>query len=493
MITTNDELHATTIMKRRKRLGKCARRRNQKARAIANASSAPGGVDDEREVENMMMMMTTTSGKTSTITPSSSMKVPSDRGYILEGVKVRRREGRSKYEGHCHHGNINAVAATAIYADDDDDNIVPLHPDDEHSLLSQLGYIPGNAVCVAARSSSSLTEDTTSSTSSSYNHHDSSLSEETTAQSQSSSLPLPPPLVLQLYPMAARQKYGGGKSDGRAYKGRRRGAMRLEASEEETVNDDIIIEPFPTLYWLTHPQLHTKISKLELSTEYNVSKMEERLRSSSLYLQQMERAHLSYGRKRWELLTLNDREYVMQCGWTSALDDSRGVAGIRLNKDDDEDDGNCKSNIIEDDTMDREDGTKVGATPTTTTKKKDGHRRSKGYDCVKCLHAHVAHYLAQISEWEDGLMKEEEAAQTKDNHRSVIGSVCACDDAVAEDGSKLSEKDNNMIATSRISTQTTTTTKKECDWNDLNLVGKWAMEVVTSWDSEPTAYQNNDN
>ncbi|KAL7442330.1 hypothetical protein ACHAXH_006661 [Discostella pseudostelligera] len=462
-------------MKRKKRLGKCARRRAQKARAISNASSSfasgCGGDDVDKERE---WTMTTTSMTTSS---ASSVQVPSDRGYTLEGVKVHRREWRARFEhdGRCHNRcgqeKATSVSTTSTAAIDafDEDNDVPLHPDDERALLSQLGYIPGNAICVAARLSSK--EDALSS----------SHSSNTETSVQTAPQALPQPSVVKLYPMAARQKYGGGKSDGRAYKGRRRGAMRLEAEEsipdeKETesekdspeqpsqqqqqqsptgkckrkneIQNNIIIEPFPTLYWLTHPQLHNQISKLELSTEYNVSKMEERLRSSHLYLQQMERAHLSYGRKRWELLTLDDRDYVLQCGWKSALDDSRGVAGIRVYKDDD---GKCNDKKCEDENGKPE-----------KKEKNDGQRRSKGYDCVKCLHAHVAHYLAQISEWEDGLKEQE-----------------------VEEARKQDEPATKENIT------TSTTTKKECDWDDLNLVGKWVMEVVNSWDSD--SYHQNEN
>ena len=512
LTAVNAVTELSAIINRRKRLGKCARRRNQKSRAILNASCTSISSCEDAEKEIL----------------SSSVKVPlpSDRCITLEGTKIRRREWRAKLElkRRCHNRSCGHDATA-----DEEDDVVPLHPSDEHVLLSQLGYIPGNAICVAARISS-MKEDTTTTTttttttkttsSSSYNHDSS--------QTQSSSLPTP--LVVKLYPMAARQKYGGGKSDGRAFKGRRRGAMRLDAEKNVEVNkviepekqeerdknaekekrestqhispppagkskktkneiqndNNLIIEPFPTLYWLTHPQLHTQISKLELSTDYNVSKMEERLRSSPLYLQQMKRAHLSYGRKRWELLTLKDRDYVMQCGWTSALDDSRGVAGIRLCKGDDD---TCNNSIISENNNYRDDNGKTEKQTTTTTTKQNGQRRSKGYDCVKCLHAHVAHYLAQVSEWEEGLIKEEEVEEFRIQEEAAMEGN---DDlveggrgyAVAAAKSRLS---HHPIAatTSRPQTTTTTTTKKECDWDDLNLVGKWVMEVVNQcWESE---------
>jgi hypothetical protein len=71
----------------------------------------------------------------------------------------------------------------------------------------------------------------------------------------------------------------------------------------------------------------------------------------------------------------------VQRGWENALDERRGVAGISLTR--------------------------------------------GRFDCVKCLHAHVAHYLAQVAECE----KEEWNGG-------------------------------------------------ECQRDDLNLVGKWTMESI---------------
>lgn len=329
---------------------------------------------------------------------------------------VRRREERKRRNNnilHRHHLTTKDIDGL-------------LDPKDECALQSQLGFIPGNAICVAARHSKELD----------------ALVEE---QQQ--------PSVLKLYPMAVRESYRGGRSDGRAFKGRRRGAMRVEECKEQndtdtgsathdvneaqssgngrenrkdrawlvesprtaksdqsneevvSTNDTVhnnnnernnhrqeeeeeaqtprrIIEPFPTLYWLTSPTLRCAISKLEISKDHNVAKMEERLRSSPDHLRQMERAHKSYGRQRWEILTDEDKANIIQRGWKSSLDETRGVAGIYL---------------------------------------KEGR-----YDCVKCLHAHAAHYLAQVAEWMDGGGGE----------------------------------------------------GQDCDRDDLNLVGKWTMEAV---------------
>ena len=119
--------------------------------------------------------------------------------------------------------------------------------------------------------------------------------------------------------------------------------------------------------------------------------MEERLRSSLPHAAQMARAHRAYGQRRWASLTPEDRADVVRRGWSTALDTSRGVAGICL----------------------RDDGT--------------------GCLSVKCLHAHAAHYLAQMAEREKG-------------------------GGGGEEGEDLATH--------------------ECDGEDLNLVGQWTMESV---------------
>lgn len=421
------ELQPPQEQKKRGRSGKCARRRKRKARAILEAAAAASkvcndGAGGEAKVSQV---------------DANNCQVPSDRGYVLEGVTVRRieewkrRNNRKKFstalsQQHDEHieGNEKEEEYGASFLD----------PSDQQTLQSQLGFIPGNVICVAARNNK-------------INSGASSKKNE--------------PSVVKLYPIAVREPYKGGKS-GYQFKGRKRGPSTTTArqqtqqdkddggacvqevqknnsqkkrerswlvhktpstttsdkSENITKNEDLknnnidmvqqqqveeetnqIIEPFPTLYWLTSPYLRAQISKLEISKEYNVQKMECRIRSSQLNLDQMQRAHKSYGNQRWNLLTSIDQSNIIQRGWKNVLDDTnRGVAGIRL-------------------------------------------KNGKGYDCVKCLHAHAAHYLAQVAEWEEEQENEDEV-----------------------EGKGGGEK------------------KKECDREDLNLVGKWTMEALASVD-----------
>lgn len=437
--------------RRKNRPGRSSRRRKHKARSILLEASGGGGGGQTT---------TTTAHDDGGVTnqTAESSVVPSDRGYTLEGVKLRRREQWLKRQ---HASNINTDENDNVtsccnqeqqHPPINEDEGTSLDPKDDYQLKAQLGFVPGNAICVAARTSLQEVFPSSSSTETSGNNED----------SDSSLLPLPPPAVVKLYPMAIRETYRGGTTDGRKFKARRRGAERVKkqqrnddddktahddddnekndetnkqkekmktkkerrwfiespVSEEQAAdttridapqddddnnNDDNtnaddddddestkkkkqhIVEPFPTIYWLTSPKLRILISQMELSKDNNVPTMEARLRSSQSYLDQMERSHKSYGKSRWELLTPQDKDSVRQRGWENALDERRGVAGISLKK--------------------------------------------GRFDCVKCLHAHVAHYLAQVAEWEEEEWKEDEK-------------------------------------------------KRECERDDLNLVGKWTMESI---------------
>lgn len=365
---------------KRSRPGRSSRRRKRKARSILDAATSV--VEAEAK--------------------SSAPDVPADRHITLDGVKVRRREFRRN-----------------ILRPDDEDSGGSLDPIDERQLTSQLGFVPGNAVCVAARLAPEFCQSTTSN-----DQHN-----------------LNAPSVVKLYPMVIRDSYHGGKTDGRKFKGRRRGGMRTVDTKSGTDNNEVenvedkteshdhdeksigrctaqsskercwfidsdttnktqIIEPFPTLYWLTSPILRSHISQIELSKTHGVQKMEQKLKSSTHYLEQMARAHNSYGKARWELLTDIDKEEVLKRGWDNALGVERGVAGIRPKK------------------------------------SKDGNgNETEAWDGIKCLHAHAAHYLAQVEEWR--VMRN-----TKNDTDGLL----------------------NLI--------------QKCDRNDINLIGKWTLEAV---------------
>jgi hypothetical protein len=225
------------------------------------------------------------------------------------------------------------------------------------------------------------------------------------------------PLVIKLYPLVLRDESSSTK--------RRRKRRRAEAEDDSTdhtgtsanataaasntstrttgTRDDSkdnadatlfpskttpLMEPFPTIYWVTHPLIKAFISKLELDrinvqfeqrlldegTEGNKSGESHPTTTTtnnnsnnntnagdacdpSSPLESMKRAHRSYGKERRGLLSQRDIEYVKGRRWysdyasppiakaaTKPFSDGCGVAGIRNPK------------------------------------------------AVKCLHAHAAHY-----------------------------------------------------------------------------------------------------
>ena len=192
---------------------------------------------------------------------------------------------------------------------------------DERALVGQLGYLPGNAINISTRASSV-----------------SWLKTKSSEEQQE-------PVVVQLYPMVVRDEHAGGKSGGRKYKSRKRRQIEQEKDTCQAGDSDrSLIEPFPTIYWLTHPILRVLVSKLELES-FGV-RLEKRLAAEPDSLASMKRAHHAYGKARQQLLTESDRALVRERKWDSAFVETRGVAGIR------------------------------------------------NHAAIKCLHAHVAHALS---------------------------------------------------------------------------------------------------
>lgn len=75
-------------------------------------------------------------------------------------------------------------------------------------------------------------------------------------------------------------------------------------------------KPFPTTLWITCPDLHTRISKLE--DLGFISKFQQKLlndSNSAIMLEQMHRAHAGYAQFRWDLLASDDEALVISSGW----------------------------------------------------------------------------------------------------------------------------------------------------------------------------------
>ena len=274
-------------------LGRSARRRQQKLEEIQLAAN--------RLLQNPHSQGKSTKENTSTAQLNSQV-IPSDRGIIWPGVVHRR----------------NPTSWDA----------------DAAMLLSQLGYIPGNAIRVAAR-----VRDVPFLAN--YSCHDQE------------------PVVLQLYPLALRHEHTGGKAN-RKFKQRKRtkqqqqqqqieqsvadlrkGASTKQTNDKDVLvkitkdlsfnkdseEDEFVVEPFPTIYWLTHPLLRILISKMEL--QGMGIQLEQELKEDSEALMSIQRANRAYGQDRYNLLTTDDLDYIKKRNWEGAFDPNRGVAGIR--------------------------------------------------------------------------------------------------------------------------------------------------------------------
>lgn len=214
---------------------------------------------------------------------------------------------------------------------------------DEQVLLKQLGFVPGNTVSIAARADrvGGIAQ-----VASMNIHHQ-----------VATSLEKNDPIVVRLYPLAIREENEGSKCNGKKHKSRKRVRTRDESvtlancadsDSKQATPSSLLLEPFPTMLWLTHPLLRVMISKLEvkgLGVE-----LERRLAENPEDRASMATAHSLYGKQRWSLIQDDDQHLVKCRKWESALDDSKGVAGIR------------------------------------------------NFQAVKCLHAHAAHYLAGCEE-----------------------------------------------------------------------------------------------
>jgi len=106
-------------------------------------------------------------------------------------------------------------------------------------------------------------------------------------------------------------------------------------------NEGFVI--FPTLFWLSCPFLNTTVSRLESAGA--VRRFERRLAADPGLAQRYAVAHDAYREERWALLTEEDREFLREVGALDRL--QTGIAGL------------------------------------------SNPRR------VKCLHSHLAHFLAR--------------------------------------------------------------------------------------------------
>jgi uncharacterized protein len=340
---TNHPLSSSPLVGRRRGLGRSSRRRRQKLLEILRAEQSNGKQQHDG---------TTSASASTSATSSSSKVIPTDRHRIWPGVQERRRQWNLKKTPR----RESTASGSSNHGDEQE-----WAPQDAARLLSQLGYLPGNALAIAARAKDL-------STMSMMSNPDLDLFRKNLSLSHPED-----PMVLLLYPVAVREENQQPNGKFKRRKRKRQQQLQLQSQlpipistdqEDQPTDADttsgasipssaelelqvqgVVVEPFPTLYWLTLPKLRTLVSQLELQGTGIL--LEQRLATDPEAMTKMQRAHWAYGQERYQLLVDTDLRYIEQRKWQAAFDPAkRGVAGIR--------------NPL----------------------------------AVKCLHAHVAHYLS---------------------------------------------------------------------------------------------------
>jgi len=111
------------------------------------------------------------------------------------------------------------------------------------------------------------------------------------------------------------------------------------------------VEPFPTLFWLTCPNLVKQLSSLEHRGW--IARLERQLQEDKAFRASYHDDHVRYRDLRWQSLNEQDRALLLAKGWAGS---DRGIGGIA------------------------------------------------DWDHIKCLHLHYAHHLARrnvIGRWLD--------------------------------------------------------------------------------------------
>ena len=424
------------IKGQRRNLGRQARKRRKKyleieaaaslfvTAAISTAASAEtdGNATEKASAGNHEVLASNPSART-----SSTAVLPTDRGYVLDDV--RRRASLSEADRHDLIRQLGYLPGNALR--------VVARVEDAFSSDDLQRLFAATAAVVGATSTPKKTETTrgesasardspssnsnlsnvgdnpsAASTNGTTANCDDEQTHEKRAKMMASMIQamMKEPLVIKLYPLVLRDESSSTK---RRRKRRREEieddstALQSKATNAATSGENSctettgieehattspastaakpqstpLMEPFPTIYWVTHPLIKALISKLELD-RVNVQ-FEQRLldeeaegrkpeeicptdknnQSAGITshppspLASMKLAHESYGKERRGLLSSRDMEYVKGRRWyeetssppdakisTAPFSDGCGVAGIRNPK------------------------------------------------AVKCLHAHAAHY-----------------------------------------------------------------------------------------------------
>lgn len=331
------EMDATSKLTTKKRIsrGRVSRRRRKKLFEIQMEEAAAWETKTASETKST----TPTQQQPQNITAEEEANkiLPADRSQVWPSVWIHRQQNEWK-------------------------------ADDELALISQLGFVPGNVIRVMTRVKDHLVLENAIKSGPSNPEETDKLERAELERNLEREKQMP--VVVQLYPIALRNEQNNTASSA-GKKGRKRKRHQNDIKKDAAVETEMegdgssstklnskdsssLIEPFPTIYWLTHPLLRVVISKLEVSGLG--TRLEQQLTSDPAALECLKRAHAGYGHERESLLLPQDKTIIRERQWEAAFATSRGVAGIR------------------------------------------------NPSAVKCLHAHAAHYLSGGSGSKDNLI-----------------------------------------------------------------------------------------
>jgi len=218
---------------------------------------------------------------------------------------------------------------------------------EEDALIKQLTYLPPNVCCISAYTGSNVNNKSNVDSSKDIDTSDTGVGRPIAIKSY--------PLVMQL----ANNNININNSDEQQASN----DGEEEPKEEEDINSRYTncssITPFPTMYWLTCPHISKAISELERNGYVKI--FEERILNNVELTNIWYNVHEEYANERWNLLTLEDQEYVSK--ERSSMKDILQYSG-------------------------------VAGTDHKGVRAQNADRTSF-VPSVKCLHSHYAHYRSQ--------------------------------------------------------------------------------------------------
>jgi len=215
---------------------------------------------------------------------------------------------------------------------------------EEDALIKQLTYLPPNVCCVSAYTGSNVNSKSNVDSSKDIDTSDTGVGR---------------PIAIKSYPLVMQLANNNiNNSDEQQASN-----DDTEPKEEEDINSRYTncssITPFPTMYWLTCPHISKAISELERNGYVKI--FEERILNNVELTNIWYNVHEEYAIERWNLLTLEDQEYLSK--ERSSMKDILQYSG-------------------------------VAGTDHKGVRAQNADRTSF-VPSVKCLHSHYAHYRSQ--------------------------------------------------------------------------------------------------